>query len=125
MTAKYIKSITNTKGLDSPLVPTPADVLISGNGDTRIDIPFKATDSSVMSGVWESEAFSKKKSHPNEMEFCYLIEGEIKISDAQGNFSEFSAGDAFIVEPGFDGVWESKTFVRKYFVLAKCNAITE
>ena len=55
------------------------------------------------------------------MEFCYLIEGDVKISDSEGNYSEFSAGDAFVVEPGFDGVWESKTAVRKYFVIAKCS----
>ena len=121
MTAKHIKPIINTENLDSPLIPTPSNILISGSGETRINIPFKAMDSSVISGIWESEAFSKLKSHPNEMEFCYLIKGDVKISDAQGNYSEFSEGEAFIVEPGFDGIWESKTFVRKYFVLAKCD----
>ena len=54
------------------------------------------------------------------MEFCYLIEGEVRLSDLDGNYSEFSAGDAFVVEPGFEGTWESKTTVRKYFVIAKC-----
>lgn len=55
------------------------------------------------------------------MVFCYLIEGRVKISDADGNSSVFSAGEAFVVEPGFDGVWESETPVRKLFVIAKCR----
>ncbi|WP_404978660.1 cupin domain-containing protein [Caballeronia novacaledonica] len=47
-------------------------------------------------------------------------EGQVEISDKKGNVASFGAGDAFIVEPGFDGVWESLTCARKYFVIAKC-----
>tara|TARA_R110001583_G_C5667241_1_gene410321 strand:+ start:4189 stop:4554 length:366 start_codon:yes stop_codon:yes gene_type:complete len=121
MTTKFIKPIVISEGLACTAMPTPSDILISGNGDTEAYIPFKSSDNSVISGIWESEAFSKKKFHPSDMEFCYLIEGDVKISDSEGNYSEFSAGDAFVVEPGFDGVWESKTAVRKYFVIAKCS----
>jgi uncharacterized cupin superfamily protein len=120
MTAKYVKRITNPSNLNAPLVATSAEVLLSGKGETKTQISFNHSQSSIVSGIWESDSFSKKKVHPNEMEFCYLIEGDVKITDSQGNSSEFSAGEAFIVEPGFDGVWESKTAVRKYFVLAKC-----
>ncbi|WP_164549153.1 cupin domain-containing protein [Amphritea opalescens] len=121
MAAKFIKPMVVTEGLARTPMPTPADILISGNGDTEAYIPFSSTDGTVISGIWSSEAFSKKKFHPNDMEFCYLIEGDVKISDTEGNASEFSAGDAFVVEPGFDGVWESKTAVKKYFVIAKCQ----
>ena len=121
MAAKHIKPIVNPNIFDAPVVTTPVDVMISGNGATQTLIPFQSADTSVISGIWESQAFSKKKAHPDEMEFCYLIEGEVKLSDLDGNYSEFSAGDAFVVEPGFEGTWESKTAVRKYFVIAKCQ----
>jgi uncharacterized cupin superfamily protein len=120
MTAKYIKRVTNPNNLNAPLIATSAEVLLSGKGETKTQISFNHSQSSIVSGIWESDAFSKKKAHPNEMEFCYLIEGLVKLTDLDGNYSEFSAGEAFIVEPGFDGIWESKVPVRKYFVLAKC-----
>mgnify|MGYP000436328775 CR=1 FL=1 len=65
--------------------------------------------------------FCKKKAYPDEMKFCYLIEGEVKLTDLAGNVSEFKAGESFIVESGFECTWESKTPVRKYFVIAKCQ----
>ncbi|WP_321897169.1 cupin domain-containing protein [Burkholderia cepacia] len=101
---------------------TPAAVLRSGNGDTKTWPAFTSADGVVTSGVWESEAFSKQKVHPDSMEFCYVLEGTVRISDANGNTASFGPGDAFVVDAGFDGVWESLTRVRKYFVIAQCKA---
>lgn len=121
MTAQFIKPIKVSSDFPEKNISTPSDVLFSGNGDTKMSIPFTSSDSSVISGIWSSEAFSKRKVHPDEMEFCYLIEGQVKLSDLEGNSSVFHAGDAFVVEPGFEGTWESETPVRKYFVIAKCQ----
>lgn len=120
MTAKFIKSMVSAPTDPGVISSTPAHLLLSGNADTTTWIPFQSSDTKVIAGIWASEPFSKKKLHPDEMEFCYLIEGRVKIVDADGNSSEFFAGDAFVVEPGFDGTWESETPVRKYFVIAKC-----
>lgn len=121
MSARYVKPLIATSDQPWTTSPTSQEILLSGSGITSAWIPFKATDSTVISGMWESDAFSKKKAHPDEMEFCYLIEGRVKLTDAQGNSSVFNAGEAFVVEPGFDGIWESETPVRKYFVIAKCR----
>ncbi|MFZ6044534.1 cupin domain-containing protein [Pseudomonas sp. CR3202] len=121
MTAQFIKPVAITPSLPGVTSSTPEHILLSGNGDTTAWIPFKSSDANVISGIWASEPFSKKKFHPDEMEFCYIIEGRVKISDVDGNSSVFSAGEAFVVEPGFDGVWESETPVRKFFVITKCR----
>ncbi|WP_375741331.1 cupin domain-containing protein [Pseudomonas boanensis] len=121
MSARFIRPIAavlSTPGVSSS---TPDPILLSGNGVTTAWSFFQADDESVLCGVWESAPFSKRKSHPDEMEFCYLIEGQVKISDLQGNSSVFNAGESFVVEPGFDGIWESTTRVRKYYVIAKCR----
>lgn len=120
MSARFIRPIATTSSTPGVSAATPAHTLLNGNGITTAWSFFEAEKSSVHCGIWESEPFSKLKSHPDEMEFCYLIEGQVKISDRHGNSSEFNAGDAFVVEPGFDGVWESLTRVRKYYVIAKC-----
>jgi uncharacterized protein len=117
-----ITSLSSAPAHVPQISPTAAPVLMSGNGDTKTWPAFVSPDGVVTSGVWESEAFCKKKAHPDSMEFCYILEGRVEISDSHGNVASFGAGDAFIVEPGFDGVWESLTRVRKYFVIAKCKA---
>ena len=121
MSCQFVKEITTSTDHPMTTSSTPAEILYSGNGDTQASIPFKSNDGAVISGIWASEPFSKKKAHPDEMEFCYLIEGTVKLTDAEGNSSTFSAGQSFVVEPGFDGTWESVTAVRKYFVIAKCR----
>lgn len=121
MTARFIKSLANVSENVGVILATPPDILLGGNGYTSAWIPFQSADTQVVAGVWASEPFSKRKFHPDEMEFCYLIEGRVKITDMDGNSSVFAAGDAFVVEPGFAGTWESETSVRKYFVIAKCR----
>jgi uncharacterized cupin superfamily protein len=99
---------------------SPAE-LIAGDGMTRTWQGFASGDAVVTSGIWESEPFSKTKSHPDSMEFCFIIEGQVELSDSQGHTASFGPGDAFVVQPGFDGVWRSVTRVRKYYVVAKCK----
>lgn len=121
MSALYVKPLATVARELGTASTTPQDILLSGAGLTTMWLSFKSANANVTSGIWVSDAFSKKKSHPDEMEFCYLIEGRVKLTDTQGNSSVFNAGEAFIVEPGFDGIWESETPVRKYFVIAKCG----
>ncbi|HKQ83712.1 MAG TPA: cupin domain-containing protein [Steroidobacteraceae bacterium] len=121
MSVNQITSLSIALAKDPQVSPTPAAVLLSGIGETKTWPALVTADGVVTSGIWESEAFSKKKSHPDSMEFCYILEGTVEISDNEGNVASYGPGDAFIVQPGFDGVWKSLTRVRKYFVIAKCQ----
>lgn len=121
MQSASVTPITDRINTDETKAQTPENMLLSGNGEVSSWVPFSSTDGNVISGIWSSEPFSKVKVHPDEMEFCYLIEGHIVLTDGEGIRSEFKAGDAFVVKPGFNGTWESITPVRKYFVIAKCN----
>ena len=49
----------------------------------------------------------------------YLEKGQVKLTDSNGASRVFRKGDAFVVEPGFDGVWESLSRVRKHYVLCE------
>lgn len=68
-------------------------------------------------GIWASDDYSKHKSLPNEYEFCLLFSGRVRIGDAAGRSIEFGAGDAFLLEPGFEGSWTSLEPVRKFFMM--------
>lgn len=122
MSVERITPLNSFPSSQPQVSPTTASALLSGSGVTKAWPALVTPDGVVTSGVWESEPFSKTKTHPDSMEFCYILEGAVKLSDSKGNAATFSAGEAFIVEPGFDGVWESLTRVRKYFVIAKCQA---
>ncbi len=96
---------------------TPPELLLSGVATTHSWEAF--SNARVNCGIWESEAFSKIKLHPTSMEYCFILEGEVKLTDSQGASQLFRTGDAFVVEPGFDGVWESITRVRKHYVICE------
>ena len=53
----------------------------------------------------------------HEEEFCVLLEGEVRLTDAAGVARHFKAGDAFVVPGGFEGEWCNLTPVRKHYAI--------
>lgn len=53
----------------------------------------------------------------HEEEFCVLLEGEVRLTDASGRAQHFRAGDAFVVPGGFCGEWCNLTPVRKHYAI--------
>lgn len=53
----------------------------------------------------------------HEEEFCVLLEGEVRLTDAGGREQLFRAGDAFVVPGGFRGEWCNLTPVRKHYAI--------
>lgn len=99
--------------------PRP-DRLISGN-------PLRTTwgsyESAGMSaGIWACEkgawqiAFADDKN-----EFFCVIEGKIKITDANGHSKEFGPGDGCVIPSGFTGTFEVLEPVKKYYVIAESS----
>lgn len=74
----------------------------------------------VRSGFWASQPsrieidFSQ-----GQFEFCSILEGRVRLTDAQGHVEIYSAGDAFIMPAGFKGVWETLDPVRKFFLYSE------
>jgi uncharacterized cupin superfamily protein len=46
-----------------------------------------------------------------------VLEGECELETSDGEKRRFSAGDSFIIEPGFLGVWRVLKPMRKRFVV--------
>jgi len=65
-------------------------------------------------GVWACDAGTLEISDLGVDEACYLIEGEVVISDAAGNSERYTAGEAFVLHRGFSGTWHMPGPILKY-----------
>jgi uncharacterized cupin superfamily protein len=54
----------------------------------------------------------------DEWEFCHMLEGVCElVPDDGGDAKRFGAGDSFVIEPGFVGVWRVIAPMKKRFVI--------
>ena len=70
----------------------------------------------LSSGFWASKP-NRAEVDYTEDEFCYILEGKVRLTDAAGRTEEYKAGDAFVIPKGFTGVWETVEPVRKFYVI--------
>ena len=52
-----------------------------------------------------------------EEEFCYILEGRIRLIDSTGAKLEFGQGSAFVIPAGFEGIWETLAPVKKLYTI--------
>jgi uncharacterized protein len=77
-------------------------------------------------GEWQGEAGAwRVRYEPHEEEFCTLLEGRVRLTDAQGAVVEFGAGASFVVPGGFCGIWENLTRVRKVYAIGTLHVAGE
>ncbi len=72
-------------------------------------------------GFWSSAIWSAQVNY-TEDEFCLLLEGEVRLTDAAGHAETYRAGDAFLIPAGFKGTWSSLTPVRKFYVMHQAKS---
>ena len=65
-------------------------------------------------GVWACDAGTLAIDDLAIDEACYLIKGEVIISDSHGNSERFVAGEAFLLLRGFIGTWHMPGPILKY-----------
>ncbi len=67
-------------------------------------------------GAWESTPGAWRVSY-DEWEFCTILSGRSRLTDADGSVRDLKTGDSFIIQPGFSGIWEVIETTRKLFVI--------
>jgi uncharacterized cupin superfamily protein len=105
----------NTLSQPETSTPDPARVL-SGNPQSRTWNAYETPDGKFFSGIWEADPGSWEISY-TEAEFCHILEGESRITDADGHVTSVRKGDAFVLRPGFKGVWDVVTHTRKHYAI--------
>lgn len=80
--------------------------------ETRLDYEREGT----YAGEWAADVGAWRVKY-DEWEFCHIIEGECELVPDDGTVQRFKAGDSFVIEPGFAGVWRVLKPMRKRFVI--------
>ena len=71
----------------------------------------------LSSGVWECTAYTSEfEAYPVD-EFCYILSGQVTITDAEGHAETFTPGDAFVIPKGLKCTWHMPETTRKYYVI--------
>lgn len=94
--------------------PIAADRVLDGAPmtETRLDYEHDGT----YAGEWAADGGAWRVQY-DEWEFCHVLEGTCEITPAGGEPMRFAAGDSFVIEPGFVGVWRVIAPMRKRFVV--------
>ena len=108
----------NANGLDGagllPTVHDPSDTPIQGAANPLAHTAYTDPSGVFTAGVWACDAGTLEINNLAVDEACYLIEGEVIISDSHGNTERFVAGEAFLLHRGFVGTWHMPGPIRKY-----------
>lgn len=89
-----------------------------------VDTPFRAEswrhftheEKGAFSGIWQAGPHLERVDCDYD-EMCHLLEGQVRLTDSEGNARIFGPGDSFVVARGFKGTWENLTHVRKVFFI--------
>ena len=83
---------------------------------TTIHEWYRSPDGRFGAGFWASEPGKMDVSY-DEDEFCQILAGLVRLTDAEGVTETYRAGDSFLIPRGFKGVWETVEAVRKFYVV--------
>ncbi len=70
----------------------------------------------LYAGVWESTPGAWRIEY-DEWEYCRILSGVSIITEDSGAANRISAGDSFIIRPGFKGTWQVIETTRKEYVI--------
>lgn len=106
-------------GPDGTFLPTTvhdaSDTPIEGAANPLGYTAYTAPTAGIFTaGVWACDAGTLEIQELAIDEACFLIEGEVVISDCLGNSEHFRAGEAFLLRKGFTGTWHMPVPIRKY-----------
>jgi uncharacterized protein len=91
--------------------------VVEGSPTMKTWIQHTSADGSVISGTWMATPGSYHATYTS-YEFVHVIEGRLTITpDDSGDAMQIGPGDAFVVEPGFKGVWKIEEKVLKHFCI--------
>lgn len=111
--------VLKTEGEGAPAADRerkPAEKTLAGPVDTATWNHWTGENDRLYCGIWESTP-GKVKVDYAEWEFCHFIAGKAILTSESGESWTIEAGDAFIIQPGFKGTWETVEPVRKHYVI--------
>lgn len=78
---------------------------------------YESADGTRFAGTWTSTPGAWRIAY-DEWEYCEIQAGVSIVSHDDGRSWRLQAGDRFVIEPGFSGVWEVvETTTKSYVVI--------
>lgn len=106
--------------------PTPSydrprpDRLVSGNPLRTTWEHFLSRSGDLSAGIWQCEPGAWQIAFPaGKDEFFCVIDGRLRITDADGQQHEFGPGAAGVIPAGFTGTFAVIETVRKHYVVVE------
>jgi uncharacterized cupin superfamily protein len=92
-----------------------ADRLIEGSPRTISTLDY-ARDDKIFAGEWSASVGAWRVKY-EEWEFCHMLEGVCELVPDNGEAVRYRAGDSFVIEPGFSGMWRVIEPMKKRYVV--------
>jgi hypothetical protein len=105
----------DVRGLTAEIGAPAPERLITG-APRFLTWNLEETAGGIYAGVWESTP-GKWRVEYDEWEFCHLLTGTSVLTDESGQSQTLTAGDSFVIRPGFRGTWEVLQTTRKAYVI--------
>jgi uncharacterized cupin superfamily protein len=92
----------------------PTDTPVEGAGSPKAYIAYADTTGQLTAGVWACDAGTLEINNLPFDEVCFVIDGEVEVTDDKGISGTFGEGDAFVLHKGFTGTWRMPRPFRKF-----------
>lgn len=113
----------NLRGPDGKGLPSirhdKSDTAVEGATHPRGYTAYTDPSGVFTAGVWACDAGTLEINDLAIDEACYLIEGEVIITDRNGNSERYAAGEGFLLKRGFVGTWHMPKPILKYNAMFK------
>lgn len=102
-----------------PTVDYPrVERLVAGNPRRQTWSYFEEPKAGLSAGIWACEKGAWRIAFADDKdEFFAVINGHVRLHEADGKIVDVHAGEAAVIPAGFTGVFEVVAPVRKYFVV--------
>lgn len=98
-----------------------AEHIINGDPETRIWNMEKCENGQTLSGIWEATPGAWRVEY-DKWEFCNIVSGVSILTEDGQEPRTVRTGDAFVLRPGFKGIWNVVETTRKLYVIRRLPA---
>jgi len=91
------------------------DRIVEGAPTTELINSYQLGDHTYV-GEWAATSGAWRVTY-DEWEFCHMLSGVCELIPDGAKARRFVAGDSFVIEPGFSGIWRVLEPMRKRYVI--------
>ena len=103
--------------LEKSLLGQPFAEVLGDDIAVRMAVPFASDDSRILSGVWEAAPGLSRWEFLERGEVIHVLEGRMVVTEDGKEPVTVEAGNAAFFPIGWQGTWDIKERIRKFFVI--------